>query len=157
MENSKKKFRIFISFLPFFFCLCNGAITPHSGDEYRPVLDSFIRAFNLKDSKALSGLYHSQYFRVDWKGGIIVADMENPQPPLFFSMGFEKTSWRHAVLDSAEVVQRSKSKVHVTANIDLYNEKENKIERHKTIFMINEIEGKWGIYGISFFKTNKVF
>lgn len=121
--------------------------------EYKIVLDSFITAFSKKDGKRLLKTYHPGYFFVDADGNVIAADEDHSPPPLFETGIFDNPGWQTASLGAAEVIQSSNEKVHVTANIDLFDENGEILERHPALFMINRIDDKVRIFGISFLRT----
>jgi hypothetical protein len=151
MRLSKGK-SLLLFFILYLVINLSSGVASQSVEKHHLILKSFAQSFSAKDSKKLSELFHTQYFWVDHQGEVIVANEETPQPPLFQSLGFEEMSWKRAALESTSVVQRSKEKVHVITNIVLFDESNARVGTHQAIFIINEIEEKWRIYGISFLK-----
>ena len=116
----------------------------------RSVLDAFMTAFSARDVEGFEATFHFPHVRLA-SGTVTVLDSAGTRPDLFERFQQANPEWHHSEWISREVISNSPEKVHFNTVFARYREDGSEIARYGSIYIVERIDGRWGIRARSSF------
>ena len=126
----------------------------HLDSEQRAlaVVDAFVEASNAQDPKALFATFNFPHVRI--ASGRVAIWSDPAQAERDYMAAFSQRrgpDWHHTEFDAKEVVQSSEDKVHIAVEWTRYDNKGDRLETHKALYVVTCIDGHWGVQARSSF------
>ncbi len=117
----------------------------------RGVMDTFMAAFNAKDSEAWADTL--LYPHVRFAGGRVTTF---PDRAAFIAANHIEAliageAWDHSKWDSMQIVQSSPTKVHIAVEFSRYHKDGTKYASYPSLYIVEQVDGRWGIRARSSF------
>ena len=121
------------------------AAPPVNSSAAIAVMHDFLAAFNARDEVAWAQTLHFPHVRV--AGGEVIVYANEAE--FIAAMDLDKfaasTSWNHSTWDEMNVVQASAGKVHITVRFSRFNSGGDKISSYRSLYVVENIGGRWGV------------
>ena len=124
----------------------------NSEEEAIQALTDYFAALNAGDNRALFNTMHVPHVRISGDGVAIyhtLSDLETTYLLEFSERAGD--AWHHSILDSTEMIHSSEHKVHLFIQFTRCDQDNNPIATHRSLWIMTEIEGRWGAQARSSF------
>jgi hypothetical protein len=116
------------------------------------VLDEFMAALNAHNAAAMDATMHFPHFRVAG-GQIKVYERAGSNPMDLFQKLMAEDDWRYSKWRVRNLVQFNDVKAHVALSYARYRSDNSVIGVYESLYVLTEINGKWGIQIRSSFES----
>ena len=128
----------------------NGRADDAANAEALKVMDAFMAAFNNRDAAAWADTL--VYPHVRFASGKVAI---YPDRDAFIAgnrlQALIDQGWDHSAWDSMQVVQSSLDKVHITVLFTRYRKDGTKIASFPSLYIVERVDGRWGVRARSSF------
>ncbi len=120
--------------------------------QARRVLEAFVSAVNASDGPALFRTFNYPHVRIASEKVAIWQNEEEAAASYQDAFaGRAGPDWHHTVFDYQRVLQSSPDKVHLAVQFTRYNQDNQPIVTHRSLYIVNRVDGHWGIQARSSF------
>ena len=107
---------------------------------------AFMDGFNAADPETARECLNYPHARVGADGTLVINETAGDQMRGdFFNIFRQRTGWNHSCRDLREVIQSSKTKVHLIVTFSRYKVDGSRIGTYPSIWVMTEQDGHWGI------------
>ena len=118
-----------------------------AAEAYR-VTDDFMTTFNSKDADVFAGVFHFPHVRIASGRRTILNSAADLEP----SFGrLAETGWDRSAWAERRIIQCGPDKVHMTTTFVRYRADGSEMSRFDSLYIIERINGRWGLSGRSSF------
>ena len=125
---------------------------PEAEAQALRVMEAFVSAVNASDAPALFRTFNYPHVRIASEKVAIWQNEEEAAASYQDAFaGRAGPDWHHTVFDYQRVLQSSPDKVHLAVQFTRYNQDNQAIVTHRSLYIVNLVEGHWGIQARSSF------
>ncbi len=115
------------------------------------VVRDYMDAFNSRDPKACAATLNYPHVRIASGSLRVWETAEEYARWMDFDQFIRETGWHHSNLDSVRAIQISTKGVNVALVFTRYDAKGKKIATYKTLYLVTNQDGRWGVRARSSF------
>ncbi len=115
------------------------------------VMEAFLSAFNDRDEAAWADTLHFPHVRLASQTVTVYPDRQAFLDDMDLEAFAASSGWRYSTWDDMSVVQASEDKVHVAVRFSRFDAEDELIATFASLYIIERIDGRWGIRGRSSF------
>ena len=113
--------------------------------RYSSAFYDFFDAFNEEDNEALFEVNHVPQVMLSGVNFLHGLNRESPPVAVNFAGLHARESWEFSAAEDLEVIQASPGKVIFQMNFERFNSDGNKYRRVPALWVLTQIDGKWGV------------
>ena len=117
----------------------------------RAAMDQFIAAFNSRDAGNVADTFHFPHVRIASAGVRVIPDKQTYVATTDMEQFAIDNDWDFSGWDSIEGIHAKPGKVHFKVVFSRYNPQGEKYASYDSLYILQEIDGRWGIRARSSF------
>ena len=115
------------------------------------VMENFLAAFNARDEAAWADTLQFPHVRLASGTVVVYPDRASFIGAMDLDAFAASTGWRRSSWDNMVVIQESSSKVHIRVRFSRFDAQDELMASYDSLYVIEKIDGRWGVRARSSF------